>query len=89
MITYDLNDPGQKYEDVIKAIKGASDGIWCSYWKSAYLIRSDKQTADEVSNAITPYLDSNDRLIVIEVINNKQGWLDKDQWKYIEQQIFG
>lgn len=87
-ITYDLNKTGKDYEDVIQAIKDASDGAWCSYWKSSYLIRSNYQTADEVSNKITKYLDSNDTLLVIEVINNKQGWLNKDAWKYISETIF-
>ena len=69
-ITYDLNKAGQDYENVIQAIKSASDGAWCTYWKSSYLIRSNYQSAQEVSDKITKYLDSNDSLLVIEVINN-------------------
>lgn len=88
MITYDLNKEGQKYEDVIQAIKDASTGVWCSYWKSSYLIKSNYTSADDVCKVIEPYLDSNDRLIVIEVKNNKQGWLTKDEWKYINESIF-
>lgn len=87
-ITYDLNDPGQNYDKVIEAIKKASTGNWCSYWKSSYLIKSNYQTADAVSNLITPHLDKNDRLLVIEVKNNKQGWLTKKQWDYINNSIF-
>lgn len=89
LITYDLNDPGQNYEDVIQAIKDASTGVWCSYWKSSYLIRSDFQTAQEVFNKIEPFLDKNDKCLVIEVKNNKQGWLTKKQWEYINNSIFG
>ncbi len=88
MITYDLNSEGQDYENVIQAIKDASTGVWCSYWKSSYLIKSNFKTADEVSAKITPYLDKNDRLLVIEVKNNKQGWLSKKQWEYINNSIF-
>ncbi|WP_035795166.1 hypothetical protein [Clostridium akagii] len=87
MITYDLNDPGQKYEDVIKAIKDSSTGDWCSYWKSSYLIKSNL-TVNQVSDKITQYLDKNDRLIAIEVSDNKQGWLTEKQWKYINDNIF-
>ena len=89
LITYDLNKSGEDYEGVIEAIKSASDGVWCTYWKSAYLIRSDYQSATDVSDLITPHLDSNDRLIAIEVINNNQGWLTKEQWEYINETIFG
>lgn len=86
-ITYDLNSEGQNYEEVIQAIKDASTGAWCTYWKSAYLIKTNL-TVQQVSDKITPHLDSNDRLIVIEVKNNKQGWLTKKQWDYINNNIF-
>lgn len=86
-ITYDLNKEGQNYENVIQAIKDASTGAWCTYWKSAYLIKTNL-TVQQVSDKITPHLDSNDRLIVIEVKNNKQGWLTQKQWDYINNHIF-
>lgn len=88
MITYDLNSEGQNYEKVIQSIKDASTGAWCSYWKSSYLIKS-YLTVQEVSDKITPHLDANDRLIVIEVKNSYQGWMTTEQWKYIRENIFG
>ena len=88
MITYDLNKQGKDYENVIAAIKDVSDGFWCHYWESSFLISSYYQYADDVANKIIPYLDSNDRLIVIEVINNKQGWISDKQWDYINNNIF-
>lgn len=87
MITYDLNSTGQNYDEVIEAIKDASTGVWCSYWKSSYLIKSNL-SVQQVSDKITPHLDGNDRLIVIEVKNNYQGWLSEKQWKYIRENIF-
>ena len=89
MVTYDLNKQGQDYENVIKAIKDASTGVWCTYWKSSYLIQSTLTSADAVFKKIQPHLDSNDSLLVIEVKNNKQGWLKKDAWDYINNSIFG
>ena len=86
MITYDLNASGQRYDKVIEAIK-ASSSDWCSYWKSSYLIKSSL-TPNQIVDNIKPYLDSNDSLIVIEVKNNKQGWLTKKQWEYINKNIF-
>ncbi|CUO53145.1 Uncharacterised protein [[Eubacterium] contortum] len=87
MITYDLNSEGQNYEKVTQSIKDASTGAWCSYWKSSYLIKSNL-TAEQVSKKITPHIDSNDRLIVIEVRENYWGWLTDKQWKYIKENIF-
>ena len=88
MITYDLNSVGQKYDEVIKAIKDSSTGAWCSYWKSSYLIKSNL-TPNQISSKIKPHLDGNDSLIIIEVKNNYQGWLKETQWKYIRENIFG
>lgn len=86
MITYDLNSQGQKYTDVIKAIKDNSLA-WCTFWKSSYLIKSNL-TPDQIVDKIKSHLDSNDTLIVIEVKNNYQGWLKEDDWKWIKENIF-
>ena len=82
MITYDLNSAGQRYNELISAIKGASNGRWCTYWKSSYLIKSSLSPS-QIADRLKPYLDSNDRLIVIEVKRNYEGWLTDDEWSYI------
>lgn len=86
LITYDLNSSGQKYEDVIKSIKDSSSS-WCSYWKSSYLIKSSL-TPDQITDKIKPFLDSNDRLIVLECTGKYQGWLKEEQWTFIKENIF-
>lgn len=88
MLTYDLNDPGQRYSDVIRVIKEEiSNGVWCTYWKSSYLLRSDL-TPSQILDKLTPYLDQGDKFFVTEIVNNIQGWLTKKQWKYINENIF-
>lgn len=88
MTTYDLNSTGQKYDEVIKAIKNSSSfDRWCTFWKSSYLIKSSL-TPDQIINNIKPHLDGNDRLIVVEVKDNYQGWLADEEWKYIRENIF-
>ncbi len=87
-VTYDLNNPGKNYDSVIQSIKNASTGVWCSYWKSAFLIKSNLTSADAVMDKIKPHLDSNDRCLVVEAKNNYQGWLEKAEWDYINKNIF-
>lgn len=82
MITYDLNSTGQRYNELINAIKGASNGCWCTFWKSSYLIQSPLSPS-QITDKLKPYLDSNDRLLVIEVKRNYQGWLTDDERRYI------
>lgn len=83
MVTYDLNNPGQNYENVIETIKQCAS-MWCTFWKSSYLIKST-MSANEIANKLDPYLDKNDRAIVIEVKSNYQGWLAEDEWDYIRK----
>lgn len=88
MITYDLNKTGQNYDKVIQAIKDASTGVWCTFWKSSYLIKSNL-SADGVSKKITTHLDQNDRLMIVECkTSNYQGWLENDEWDYIKENVF-
>ena len=87
LITYDLNAPGKNYENVINAIKTASNGTWCSFWRSSFLICSN-HNANEIVDQISPFLDSNDRLFVVEVTSHYQGWLSKKEWEYIHDNIF-
>ncbi|MBQ3529563.1 MAG: hypothetical protein IJA47_03615 [Oscillospiraceae bacterium] len=89
IVTYDLNNPGQNYENVIQAIKDASTGVWCTFWKSSFLIKSNYQTAQEVFDRIKPHLDKNDRCLVIECTSNMQGWLSNSEWDYIKDNILG
>ena len=86
MITYDLNSKGQKYDEVIKAIKDSSTGAWCTSWKSSYLIKS-YLTPNQIFDKIKPHIDDNDTLIIIEIKNNYQGWLSENQWQYIKENI--
>lgn len=86
MITYDLNSSGQKYDEVIKAIKDSSSAC-CSYWKSSYLIKSSL-TTQQIFDNIKPHLDGNDNLIIIEVKNNYRGWLYEKEWEWIRENIF-
>lgn len=82
MITYDLNSTGQRYNELINAIKKTSNGCWCTCWKSSYLIQSPLSPS-QIADRLKPYLDSNDRLVVIEVKRNYEGWLTDDEWSYI------
>lgn len=86
LITYDLNTPGQNYDKVIEKIKESSSA-WCSYWKSSWLIKSNL-TPNQITDKIKPFLDGSDRLIVIEVTNNYQGWMAEDEWTWIKKNIF-
>lgn len=67
-VSYDLLSPGRDYDDLIAAIK--SFGIWWHQTESVWFVVSDKG-AGEIRDFLMKYLDSNDKLFVIEV---KKHW---------------
>lgn len=87
MLTYDLNSPGQKYEELRNVIKEEISNGYCNYWKSSFLFRS-ALTPSEILDKLKPYLDSGDKLFFAEITDNHQGWLTKSQWDFINQNIF-
>ncbi len=86
LITYDLNKPGQKYDDLYEAIKNSST-YWVHFLDSAWIIKS-ALSVNQVSNNIRAKVDESDNFLVIEVTNNKQGWLPQKIWEYINNSIF-
>lgn len=61
MVSYDLFNPGQNYEQLIRRIKNYPS--WAKLGGSAYLI-STPNTPEQVRNELRLYLDRNDKLYV-------------------------
>ena len=67
LIGYDLNNPRQNndYKDLIEKIKTLSATRWHCL-DSTWIIKSDA-TCVQVRDALTPFLDSGDELLVVEL----------------------
>jgi hypothetical protein len=65
LIGYDLNRPHQDYQGLIDAIKGLS-GTWWSYLDSTWIV-AHPGPATAIRNALRPYIDANDRLLVVSL----------------------
>ena len=83
-LTYDLHKPGQNYEALKKELKASTN--WWHYLQSTWLIYTS-ETANQLWNRIAPIIDKNDSVLIIEVRNNKQGWLPEEAWKWINSHI--
>ncbi len=71
VISYDLHEPGQNYDNLIDAIK--SYGSYCKINESDWLI----STADSCSNIrdfLKQFIDTNDTLFVAELSSNTGWW---------------
>ncbi len=67
IVTYDLNAPGQNYNNLINAIKSYTH---CYALKSAFFIDTHKGAA-ELRDELMKYVDKNDILYVMEL---KRHW---------------
>lgn len=83
-ICYELNRPGHSYKDMHKTI--AEFGHWWHQLDSTWLLRTEK-TANEVARALRSHMAPNDRLLVIQVTDDYQGWLPKEAWEWIRKAV--
>jgi hypothetical protein len=71
LVGYDLNKPGQHYEPLIDKLK--SYPTWWHYLDSTWLIRASL-TPVQLRDALKPFLDSSDELLVIDVTGDPAAW---------------
>ena len=86
LITYDLNRPGQDYTALHNAIK--SYGTWWHHLESTWLIQTT-ETPEQCFNRLSPHLDQNDNMLVIEVKQNYWGWLPQKAWEWLSARTYG
>lgn len=80
LISYDLNEPNQDYEELFGAIKSFPG--YYHLLKSGWLI-STTMNAQQVSDLLLNHIDKNDFLLVSRVDDDRQGWLPDGAWTWI------
>ena len=80
-VNYDLKKPGQDYTKLHEAIKAC--GAWWHYLGSTWLVDTSLN-AQGIWDAISAHVDANDRVLIIGVTRNYQGWLPKEAWDWID-----
>jgi hypothetical protein len=71
LVGYDLNKPAQDYPGLIDYLK--SFGTWWHHLDSTWLVQTS-MTAAELRDALRPYLDSDDELLVVNVTGDAAAW---------------
>lgn len=84
MISYDLNSPGQKYEELYEKIKEI--GSWWHYLDSTWLV-STSLSASEIYSKIKSPLDNGDHILVFSLGKDYQGYLPQKAWDWIKENI--
>lgn len=73
LLTYDLNQPGQNYQSLYNALKSYGNNS-ISIMDSVWFV-CDSRSATDVYNDFVKHIDQTDRIFVVEVTHNSQGWL--------------
>jgi len=84
LIAYDLRRPGQQYAALHEAIKGL--GAWWHYLDSTWLVDT-ALNAHQIWEHLATHVDRNDRVMVIRVSLDYQGWMPKEAWDWIQARI--
>ena len=80
-VSYDLKS-ARDYTPFYEALK--QQGSWWHYLASTWLISTDKSPT-QVAEAVRPFMDSPDFLLVAEMGKLHQGYLPKSAWDWIEE----
>ncbi|MCT1639747.1 hypothetical protein [Dietzia cinnamea] len=81
LITYDLNQPGQKYDALYKLID--SLGAWFHPLDSTWFVKTTL-SATEVTERIGSVLDEGDAWFVCDVTNAaSSGYMDSEFWPWL------
>lgn len=88
IISYDLDQPGQRYAQIKDKIEDTiGDIYWTHYLESTYLVRSSN-SATEILHILKPFLDKNDKVMIFPISESDySGWLETDQWDTIQKYI--
>jgi hypothetical protein len=79
-VSYDLKGVKRDYTPLFSPLQGM--GKWRHFLESTWLIATD-ETPAEIWRRIATMIDANDRLLIIEVRDDRNGWLPKDAWDWI------
>jgi len=85
LITYDLNKTGQDYNSLYEAIKKL--GSWWHGLDSNWLIQTNLSSS-QISGILNQTIDTNDRLLIIRVMKDYQGWLTQEAWNWLNNANF-
>jgi hypothetical protein len=86
LITHELKTKDKDYEPFYNALKTN-----CSYWwhfLDVTWIVDTPLTAHQYANLLYPHITNEDRLLVVKITKEHQGWLPKDAWDWLASRIY-
>jgi hypothetical protein len=85
IITYEIKETAtSSYEKLFEEIKKSKK--WWHYLTNTWIVLSE-DNATAINNRFLPHLDKNINLLIFELGNDRQGWLTKKAWEWINTNI--
>lgn len=82
-VSYDLNRPGQDYQDLYNTIKQANS--WAHPMDSLWFIQT-QESVNDWSDKIRRKIDENDHIFLVDITGKpRQGWMSKEMWDWLDQ----
>lgn len=84
LITYELKNKKRDYSALYETIKKIS-GYWWHYLDSVWIIKETTLSSQDIYEKLKPLIDEvTDRLYIVEITKNDQGWLPKKAWPWLQ-----
>ena len=80
LVNLDLLGPAASYEPLYETLK--AQGTWAHYMRWTWLLDT-MRTPDQVVNALKPYVQQGDKILVCPVTQPYQGLQTKEAWDWI------
>lgn len=88
LISYEMNIYGNKLYQIYNAIKSCSyEEKWLQCLNNVWIIKT-KLSINSVYERIKEVLGGIDCFIIIEIVDNYDGWVDDKIWEYLNTEIF-
>lgn len=71
LIGYDLNRPGQDYEDLFGAIKNVG-ATWWHHLDSTWIVKAN-MSAVEIRDLLKQHIDADDELLIVALTGSRRG----------------
>jgi hypothetical protein len=86
LITHKLNNRFRDYSSFYETIKGSCNEWW-HYFDTTWIVTTN-HSAYSFSQLLLSHIEEADRLLVIKVRKDYQGWLEADAWEWLNNKTF-
>lgn len=86
LITHSLNNQLKDYTPFYDAIK-SNCNFWWHYFDTTWIV-STVYGADAYARLLFPHMEQADRVLVVRITAEHQGWLPKEAWDWMNDKQY-